>query len=184
MHVYLRQALKDARKVVPTTMAMSSPPLPVGSSSSALAVARGPSGGDGSIVSRALLPPGGGGVAAGRGVAEAAAAAAEEGRNGDALSYVEKLELRAEEIMERVLGLAAFCERAGASKELDVSVGSWEVRGGDRQGVDEVRRHRLFFVCSGKGQRAIFLIFFHFVTHHDTTKVSGGTLSRGVWRSC
>lgn len=120
-HVFacFRQALKDARKVVPTTMAMSSPPLLASSSSSsALAVDGEPSGGDRSIVSRALLPPGAGPVATGR--EDADAAAAEEGRNGDGINYVEKLESRAEEIMERVLGLAAFCEKAGASKELDV----------------------------------------------------------------
>lgn len=123
-HASVHQALKDARKVVPTTMAMSSPPLSASSSSSSaseLAVAGGPDAGDRSIVSRALLPPGGGPVAAGRGEAEAAAAA-DEGRHGDGLSYVEKLEIRAEEIMGRVLGLAAFCERAGAAKDIDVSV--------------------------------------------------------------
>lgn len=102
-------------------MAMSTPTLSASSTgvgtTSPLAVAGGANGGDGSIVSRALSTPGGGPVAVGQGEAEA-----EEGRNGDGLSYVEKLEIRASEIMERVLGLASFCERAGASKELDVSV--------------------------------------------------------------
>lgn len=122
----VRQALKDARKVVPTTMAMSSPSLSASSSRSSsaseLAVAGGADAGDVSIVSRALLPPGAGPVATAGRVEAEAAAAVDDGRHGDGLSYVEKLEMRAEDIMERVLGLAAFCERAGAAKDLDVSV--------------------------------------------------------------
>lgn len=128
----LHQELKDARKVMPATMGMSTIPLPAGgagtgaSATSALAVAGGSNGGDGSsIVARALAAPGAGPVGARGGEAEsmpAVAATAAEGHNGDGLSHVEKLEIRAAEIMEQVLRLASFCERAGASKELEVSV--------------------------------------------------------------
>lgn len=122
-HAFLRQELKDARKVVPATMGM--PTIPVrpnragagAGPTSALAVAGGQNGGDGGIVARALAMPGGGPVGAGGGEAGQVSA---EGHTG--LSHVEKLEVRAAEIMEQVLGLASFCERAGASKELEVSI--------------------------------------------------------------
>lgn len=121
------QELKDARKVMPATMGMPTISLPAGragagaSTTSALALAGGPNGGDGGIVARALSTPGGGPVGAGVGEAESVAAAV-EGYSGNELTHVEKLEIRAAEIMEQVLGLASFCERAGASKELEVSV--------------------------------------------------------------
>lgn len=121
-----RQELKDARKVMPAAMGMPTSPLSAGragaSTASALAFAGGSNGGDGGVVARALSAPGSGPSGAGGGEAESAAAAAVEGHNGSGLSHVEKLEIRAAEIMQQVLGLATFCERAGASKELEVSV--------------------------------------------------------------
>lgn len=42
------------------------------------------------------------------------------GGGGEGLSHAERLEARAGEVMGRVVGLAAFCDRAGASKDLEV----------------------------------------------------------------
>lgn len=128
----LHQELKNGRTVMPATMDMSTVvPLPASrpgagaSTTSTLALAGRPNGGDGSIATRVLSTPGGGPVGAGAGAGGEEAESAVEGHNGDGdgdgLSHVEKLEMRAAEIMEQVLGLASFCERAGASKELEVS---------------------------------------------------------------
>ncbi|CAM9982742.1 unnamed protein product, partial [Ectocarpus sp. 12 AP-2014] len=56
----------------------------------------------------------------GSAVGEQSVPAVAKPRNGEGLGHAEKLDMRADEIMGRVLGLASLCERAGASKELEV----------------------------------------------------------------
>ena len=51
----------------------------------------------------------------------------------EGMSHAERLEVRAAEVMDRVVGLAAFCDRAGAAKDLEVwhvgAVDSYQVPG-------------------------------------------------------
>ncbi|CAN0321903.1 unnamed protein product, partial [Ectocarpus sp. 4 AP-2014] len=56
----------------------------------------------------------------GSAVGEKSVAAVAKPRNGEGLGHAEKLDMRADEITGRVLRLASLCERAGASKELEV----------------------------------------------------------------
>lgn len=127
--------------MMPATMGMPTIPLPAmgaagAGSTSALALAGGRNRGDGSIVARAVSTPGGG----------EAESVAVEGHNG--LSHVEKLEMRSAEIMEQILGLASFCERAGASKELEVSVEADITR----WGVHHARKLLTSTVSNGSGR--------------------------------
>lgn len=42
------------------------------------------------------------------------------GGTGEGMSHAERLDVRAAEVMDRVVALAAFCDRTGASKDLEV----------------------------------------------------------------
>ncbi|CAN0514265.1 unnamed protein product [Ectocarpus sp. 12 AP-2014] len=102
------EALKDARKGMPkampaTAFSSRSPPL-VNSGGGAMD----------DVAMPALAN------CDGSTVGEQSIAAVPKPRNGEGLGHAEKLDMRADEIMGRVLGLASLCERAGASKELEV----------------------------------------------------------------
>ncbi|CAM9275179.1 unnamed protein product [Ectocarpus fasciculatus] len=100
----LKDARKDMPKVMPATAFSSTSPLLVNSGGGAMD----------DVATPAL---------AGcdeNTVGEQSAAAVTKPRNGEGLGHSEKLDTRADEIMGRVLSLASLCERAGASKELEV----------------------------------------------------------------
>lgn len=96
----------------------NAPPPPV-------SVSGGGKGGDASNVSPTLSTPPSGAitVAPGRDAAAAAMVVAEGGGGSggeEALTQEGRLQAKAAEVMDRVVGLAAFCDRAGASKDLEV----------------------------------------------------------------
>ncbi|CAM9821657.1 unnamed protein product [Ectocarpus sp. 6 AP-2014] len=103
------EALKDARKgmpkAMPATAFSSTSPLLVNSGGGAMDDVATPAFADcdGSAVGEQSVP-----------------AAVAKPRNGEGLGHAEELGMRADEIMGRVLRLASLCERAGASKELEV----------------------------------------------------------------
>lgn len=115
------QALKDAREVMPSPSPSTNARLPP------VAVSGEGKGGDATNGSPTLSTPPSGAitVAPGRDEAGIAAPMVAGGGGGtrgggEGLSHAERLEARAGEVMGRVVGLAAFCDRAGASKDLEV----------------------------------------------------------------
>ncbi|CBJ27230.1 conserved unknown protein [Ectocarpus siliculosus] len=102
------EALKDARKGMPKAM-----PATAFSSASPLLVNSGGGAMD-DVTTPALAD------CDGSAVGEQSVAAVAKPRNGEGLGHAEELGMRADEIMGRVLRLASLCERAGASKELEV----------------------------------------------------------------
>lgn len=64
----------------------------------------------------------------GSAVGEQSIAAVAKPRNGEGLGHAEKLDTMTDEIMGRVLRLASLCERAGASKELEVQLAWRSIR--------------------------------------------------------
>ncbi|CAB1098104.1 unnamed protein product [Ectocarpus sp. CCAP 1310/34] len=101
----LKDARKGMRKAMPATAFSSTTPLLVNS-------------GDGGARDDVAMPA----LARcdGSTVGDQSIAAVAEQCNGEGLGHAKKLDTRADEIMGRVLRLASLCERAGASKELEV----------------------------------------------------------------
>lgn len=141
------KAIKDAREVV--SLQPAGPPstvtTPLDSPPDGVNV------GDTRNVSPGLSTPAETGAVVEAGVATDEGEGEGMGRSGEVLNHVERLEVRAAEIMEEVVALAVFCERVGASKDLEVGLRWWDVGHG--------RRRRLF--CGRVGRGVVFADTFY-----------------------
>lgn len=120
---HMRQDLHAAREAMSASTSMSTPPSRATTTSVGVSLAvdepEDSDSGHTGVLSRASSTPEGEETAAESGVAYTAGV---QSRGGSTDVHAEMLKTRAEEIMERILSLASFCEDSGAADEIEASV--------------------------------------------------------------